>query len=332
MHPDQTDPITARQRITPVTHTLRASRNPTRDPRTALTSDQASLGLARSVVETSLGGVVVRAGARAGDTATIFVHGAAGSWTTWTPLLRAAREAGEPVPNVVAVDLPGWGESDIVTDGLDVAQLSLAVREVAEALGYRRWIVVGHSLGGLLALDIAARTPDATDAVLLISPSGPAVIDAVRRPLRGGAALPWFAGMLLAMRMLSGLRAVGEATVPALNRIGLLRVLSSPLFASPRSMHDTVIDAVAAEIRPRAFVDAARAAARYDETIWRAVTCPVVALRGEQDVFMRDSDEAVLTELVQNITYRRIGAAGHFAALERPELVWEALRSLSRAQ
>ena len=40
--------------------------------------------------------------------ATILLHGAAGSWTTWRPLIAAlAAEAGGPVPDLVVPDLPG---------------------------------------------------------------------------------------------------------------------------------------------------------------------------------------------------------------------------------
>lgn len=283
----------------------------------------------RRVMRTSAGNVVVRAGQATDDTATILLHGAAGSWTTWTPLLRAAARSGTPLGDVIAIDLPGWGETR-PSAGTDVALLSGAVREIAEMLGYRRWLLVGHSLGGFLALDLAARTPRRTAAVLLISPSGPAVLRAIRQVFRGGVALPGFAGMLLTMRLLATMGGFGAPLAGALHRAGMLGALSAPLFAAPDRVHPSVIDALAEEVRPRAFAAAARAAAAYDETTWGAIDCPVRSLRGERDVFVADSDAAGFAKLIPDFAQTTIPEAGHFAAIEQPEAVLDALRPLVR--
>ena len=55
-----------------------------------LQTDPSALGLAPRTVATSAGPLLVHAGRPAGGPATILLHGAAGSWTTWTPLLTAA--------------------------------------------------------------------------------------------------------------------------------------------------------------------------------------------------------------------------------------------------
>lgn len=275
--------------------------------------------------------MVVRSSGRASDTATILLHGAAGSWTTWTPLLRAAAVSGEPLSDVVAVDLPGWGESRHAATAPTVAILSRAVCEVAAALGYERWIVVGHSLGGFLALDIAAHTGARTAGVLAVSASGPAIVDAVRHPLRGLRTVPWFVGLLLTMRVLAGLGSLGVRVVRLLHRLGALRALTAPLFAAPAHVHHSVIDAFAHELRPRAFVEAARAAAAYDLSLWRAISCPVRTIRGERDVFVHASDEDRLAALASDVVQTTLPGAGHFAAVERPQVVAEALGELLAA-
>ncbi len=259
------------------------------------------------------------------------LHGAAGSWTTWTPLLQAAERDGIPLSDVVLIDLPGWGDSRVPTATLDIPRVGAAVREVADALGYDRWMLVGHSLGGLLALDVAARSPARTDGVLLVSPTGPAVLDAIRRPVRGGIRLRGFAGMLLAMRFLSTLGGAGTGLVTTLHRAGLMRALGSPLFADPAHVHRTVIDALAREIRPRSFSDAARAAAVYDESIWHGIRCPVRALRGVADVFVGPDDAAGFAAVLPDFAQTTLPAAGHFAAVEQPARVLDELRVLAQA-
>ena len=285
--------------------------------------DESALGLERVVVETSLGPVVVRAGRRTGGTATILVHGAAGSLTTWTPLIGYADSRGISLTDLVIPDLPGWGESaDPEWASANIGDYAAAIAEIAFFLGYRRWRIVGHSLGGFLALDLAVHHPDETALVILVSPTGPAVIDAVRRPLRGGIRLPWFAGMLFAMRMLGAFGSVG--IVRALRRFGMLRLLSAPLFADRSAIDVSVIDAFADELRPTAFVHAARAAAGYDVREFAGILCPVRSVRGQRDVFSAESDTVWFGRTIRDFRERRVPDAGHFAAIESPGVVLQA--------
>jgi pimeloyl-ACP methyl ester carboxylesterase len=291
----------------------------------SLALDPEHLGLQREVAQTALGDVVVRAGRRAGGPATLLLHGAAGSWTTWIPLIEASDRLGRPLADVVAIDLPGWGESVADTRGVGVQQMTAAVAEVVLARGYGSWRVIGHSLGGLIALDLASRHPERTISVGLVSPSGPAVIDAIRRPWRGGRRLPWFAGMLLAMRLFAPLGRAGRVLATALHRLGVLTLLAAPLFAARGALDPSVFEALAREVRPGAFADAARAAARYDLRAWGGIHAPVRAVRGARDVFVGADDRAALARLIPDYREHTIVGAGHFAAIERPEIVLDAL-------
>jgi pimeloyl-ACP methyl ester carboxylesterase len=296
----------------------------------ALVTDERDVGLRRQVVVAGGCRVVVRTVPLAGSVATILLHGAAGSWTTWTPLLRTAQRTGSPLTGVVAIDLPGWGESAPPVRSLDAAAMADLVGDVARALGYERWVVVGHSLGGFLALEIAARHPDRTDGVLLVSASGAGVVDAIRRPLRGGLALPGFAGMLLIMRVLAAFGSAGRAFVRLLGAVRLLRLISAPLFAAPARVHPSVIAAIAHEVQPQAFADAARAAASGDIERWRRITCPVRSIAGENDVFVADADAAGFADRIPDFVHHTVADAGHFAAVEQPQRVLGELRTLEK--
>ena len=235
-----------------------------------LASRAARVGLDRVVVPSRLGEVVVLASQRCGDVALLLLHGAAGSWATWLPLMEEAERLGRPLTNVVAIDLPGWGESGALPQHSSVEQMTDAVLDVVLALGYSEWSVVGHSLGGHLALDLASRMPDATRAVTVVSATGPATMALLRHPVRNFAALPWLAGMLAAMRLLNMLGPVGLMFVRWLHLLGWLRSWTSPLFACPRRIDDEVIDALSREVRPQAFLRAAAAARNFDERVWGA--------------------------------------------------------------
>lgn len=286
----------------------------------ALTTDPAALGLRRRVVQTVAGPVVVHEGREAGGPATLLLHGAAGSWTTWTPLLAASDRSGAPISDVIAIDLPGWGGSAGPVPPLPLLAEAIA----AIASGADGWRVVGHSLGGFVALDLATRRPDAVRGVGLVSPTGPAVVDAVRRPIRGGAGLPWFAGMLLAMRALTLLPDAGAPLMRRLGRLGLVGPLSAPLFAARPDA--SIAAALAEEVRPHAFLAATRVAAGYDLRRWRSIRCPVRSVRGGRDVFVGRHDAAGLAALVPDFTDTVLPGAGHFAAIEQPDAVLAALR------
>lgn len=301
---------------------------PPSSPPLPLRIDDAALGLRRVVVPTSVGEVVVRTGRETGRPATILLHGAAGSWQTWAPLIVASDLSGAPLTDIVAIDLPGWGETAASEPVRSVADMSDAVAEVGRALGHLHWRIVGHSLGGFVALDVAARHPDATDAVTLVSASGVAVLDAIRRPVRGGRVLPWFAGMLLLMRTFAVLGGVGVAVIRLVHQLGLLPTLAAPLFAKPA--HPAVTAALGGDIRPVAFARAARLAADYPERTWTAIRCPVRSVRGVRDVFAGETDAAAFVALIPDIHEQRLPDAGHFAHIERPDAVLAAISSSTR--
>jgi len=281
--------------------------------------DRSTAGLTRVVVSTELGDVVAHVDPNAAalsDTATLLLHGAAGSWTTWLPLIRAAHAAGNPLNNVVALDLPGWGESGSIRADATVEDLADAVAHVTRTLGYAQWNIFGHSLGGHLALSIAARYPERTASVSAISATGPGALSVLRHPIRRFAVLPLLAGMLGTMRFLSALGPAGPAVVRTLHRLRLLGSLSSPLFANRRSLDDSVIDSLAAEIRPTAFARGAAAAARYDETQWSSIQCPVTLVRGHRDVFVSSTDDAWFASLIPHAVQQVAPHAGHFAHIE----------------
>ena len=302
----------------------------------ALVPQERAVGLRRVVVPTAVGRIVVRAGRRtdpptgtSNPVAPILLHGAAGSWTTWTPLIAASDRTRSPMADLIVPDLPGWGESGELDRDATVRDLSSAVIEIARALGYTRWRIVGHSLGGFLALDIAAAAPAATTEVALVSPSGAGVIDAVRRPMRGGRRLPAFAGMLATMRVLAALGSVGRGLVRTLGRAGAMRALSAPLFARPRTIHSSVIAALAHEIRPTSFARAAALAGAYDTAEWRRVTCPVGSVRGTADVFAGEADAAAFARLIPGFYEVVLDDAGHFAHVERPAAVLAVISALA---
>jgi pimeloyl-ACP methyl ester carboxylesterase len=296
-----------------------------------LDPDPRASGLVPGTTATPLGAVRHHhAPRRSSDTATVLLHGAAGSWTTWTPLIRTAREAGVPFADVVAIDLPGWGGSalDADDDQATVDAIADAVRLVVDGLGYARWRLVGHSMGGFIALHLAARHPDRAVSVELVSPTTYSVIASVAHPVRAFRVIPGFTMMLGVMRALRRLGRVGTALIRGTGRVGLMRAVALPLFAHGGSVRRSIVDAIATEARPRAFSLAAEVTRGYDACgLWSGIRCPVVAVRGDDDVFVSPRDLGLLARTVPGLRSSVIRDAGHFAHVERPA---ETLRALGR--
>ncbi len=73
---------------------------------------------------------------------------------------------------VVAIDLPGHGGSTKQVAEGSLATLAASVLATMDALGVASAHLVGHSLGGAIAIEIAAGNPDRATAVTLIAPAG----------------------------------------------------------------------------------------------------------------------------------------------------------------
>ncbi|MBC7590475.1 MAG: alpha/beta hydrolase [Salinibacterium sp.] len=294
-----------------------------------LTEDAAEFGLESTVVSHVLGSIVARhLPTRGSPRATLFLHGAAGSWSTWTPVLQAARESGAVVDEPVLFDLPGWGEARL-TDSPGSHTIDVVcelVRTAALELGYTQWDLVGHSMGGFIALHMAARWPDNVRSVVMVSGTTWSLIESVEHPVRRFRALPGFVMLWRVMAFLAALGAFGRSLVRALDGAGLLRPAVFPLFRHPFRLNSSVVDALSREIRPRSFVSAVEITRGYDpDHAWTGVTCPVTAIKGDRDVFVRDSDLSRLTALLPASHIVIVADCGHFANVERPGAVLSAM-------
>jgi pimeloyl-ACP methyl ester carboxylesterase len=271
-------------------------------------------GLSRTVVDAPTGPVVVHH--RAGPDPLLLLHGVAGSWSTWTPLLDATDGMGDR--GLVLVDLPGWGSSPAPDGPLDLDVVAEALTTVLDTLGVDRVDVVGHSMGAFVGMHLAVVAPERVRSVALVSGTTVTTADAARHPLRALRTLPAFT------LLRAGLTVTGAAARPLLRgiaRVGLLPLVAAPVFTHVRRLDPSVLEAFVEELRPEQFTEAARAAAAYDVDRWRAITCPVTAIAGRDDVFARVSDLEALRALLPQVRTVLLDDCGHFAHVERPDAV-----------
>ena len=98
----------------------------------------------------------------------LLIHGIGGDWRTWEPVLDGlARNH-----HVVAVDLPGHGGSAKGPGDYSLGALASALRDLGGALGLERATVIGHSLGGGIAMQFAYQFPERCERLVLVSSGG----------------------------------------------------------------------------------------------------------------------------------------------------------------
>ncbi|MBO8191118.1 alpha/beta fold hydrolase [Streptomyces oryzae] len=112
------------------------------------------------------GGARVLRGGGGGDAGpvTLFLHGFGGTAAHWEPVLRRLG----PGVRGLAVDLPGHGDNSLPVDTPRELVHSYLLDVVERATGAREFALAGHSLGGLLALDLAAAHPGRVRQVAVV--------------------------------------------------------------------------------------------------------------------------------------------------------------------
>lgn len=95
----------------------------------------------------------------------LLIHGGTASRRAWdlvTPDLRAGYR-------IIAVDLRGHGQSPVPSAGYSAPQLKADVNRLIDKLGLERITLVGHSLGGMTAILLAASRPDVVERLILLN-------------------------------------------------------------------------------------------------------------------------------------------------------------------
>jgi pimeloyl-ACP methyl ester carboxylesterase len=147
----------------------------------------------------------------------LLVHGMAGSRTAWQEVIEPLAAAGH---TVIAPDLPGHGDSDVFSGDHSIGALAATLRDLLLALGHERATLVGHSLGGGIAMQFSYLFPEHTERLVLVSSGG---LGRSVNPLLRSAALPG------AELVVAGLGGVAQLVSPVVSGVlGALRLRPSP--------------------------------------------------------------------------------------------------------
>jgi pimeloyl-ACP methyl ester carboxylesterase len=113
----------------------------------------------------------------------LLIHGMAGSYENWRSVI-------EPLARhytVVAPDLPGHGASAPGAGDYSLGAHAAGLRDLLLTLGHERATVVGHSLGGGIAMQLLYNFPEIAERLVLVSSGG---LGREVSPVLRAAALP----------------------------------------------------------------------------------------------------------------------------------------------
>ena len=268
--------------------------------------------------------------AGAGPEKFVFVHGNFASWRWWKPVL-------ERLPSdwhAFAPDLRGCGDNS--ADPPDDTRSAYAIPELADdlaafvdAIPLRAFHLVGHSLGGAVALQYALSHESRVRSLVLVAPPPAAGLAGMREGTSSSARLlrridpdhqPSLDALHSGYRMH---RALGT------NRWVLRRALAEmmPGASLERAFAEALL-ADAARLRPDAVVGFLQALHRWNvEATLPSLGVPTVILWGEKDVLV---PRAGLEKMARLLPCARLVVwpeSGHSPQLERPDAFMTLLAS-----
>ena len=257
----------------------------------------------------------------------LLLHGLGCDHTTWTPAIETlARRY-----TVIAPDLLGHGDSDKPRADYSLGGYANGMRDLLTVLGVDEVTVVGHSLGGGVAMQFAYQFPERTQRLVLVAPGGlgPEVAAAIR-----AVTTPGF-HQAMGLLTLPGVRHLGRAGLRALAASGLPRTRD---LAEVAEIYDSFKDPDArAAIRHvvRAVVDWRGQVVSMADRAYLTSAMPMCVVWGEDDAVIPVAHADNVARLAPGARVEVVPNAGHFPHKDHPErfarLVHDFVRSTEPA-
>jgi pimeloyl-ACP methyl ester carboxylesterase len=251
-------------------------------------------------VETPYGRIfyVRRGTAAAAAVPFLFIHGAGGNALLWGAVMNRLAGIGS-----VALDLPGHGRSTGPGQA-SIAAYAGAVAALADALGLGEAVLVGHSMGGGIALHLALSQPARVRGLVLLSTTArlfvaPGLLQQlVDDP---AAARRWIVEM-----------GYGPQTTRRMLDLGTAQLAR----VDPAVLHGDFVACSAFDVRPRL----------------AEVRAPALVACGAEDRLTPPKYVRALAEGLANARFELIPAAGHMLPMEAPAAVAELVLGFLRGQ
>lgn len=241
-------------------------------------------------------------GGEKGSPGVLLLHG----WGSSAQMMRPIAKRLEATHYVVNLDLPGHGKSPVPPTAWEMEDYASAVRQVADQVFAGPFSIVGHSNGGRIALFVSsdASTPDSLEKLILLSPSGVRRRRSIRYYIR--AVVAWV--LKAPFQILP--EPIREFGLDWLRHSLVWKLLSSPDYRELEGvMRETFVKTVNCYLEDR-LPDVLR---------------PVLLFRGENDDSVTQAQVKLMEQEIPDAGLVTVKNAGHFAYLDQPDTVGNAM-------
>jgi pimeloyl-ACP methyl ester carboxylesterase len=241
----------------------------------------------------------------------VFVHGHSGSWTNWLENLPHFAER----HRVVALDLPGFGDSEMPVEGVSIENYGRTVDAVMDELRVAHAAIVGNSMGGFVGAEVALKFPQRVQRLVLVSAAGLA-----RKYIGLSTGLLRNRGVVAFARAVNAYAGFPEARAKTLmRRPRLRRALLNMVAHHPEQLPVPIsVELMRGAGKPAA-ADALNALLDYDyRDRLEDIRCPTLIVWGEDDrtIPVESADE--YQRLIPGSRRVVLLDTGHVPMVERP--------------
>jgi pimeloyl-ACP methyl ester carboxylesterase len=239
----------------------------------------------------------------------LLIHGMAGTYENW-------KEVIEPLARdhtVIAPDLPGHGGSAPGAGDYSLGSLATGLRDLLVALGHDRATLVGHSLGGGIAMQFAYQFPEITERMVLVSSGG---LGPEVSPVLRAAALPG-ADLFLAATTRAA-RAAGATLGRGLGAVGLRPSADVAEVARGYASLADPERRAAFLATVRSVIDRGGQRVHAGDRLYLAAGMPVLIIWGERDPIIPAHHGEDVHEAIPGSRLEIFDGVGHLPQLEAP--------------
>jgi pimeloyl-ACP methyl ester carboxylesterase len=240
--------------------------------------------------------------------AVVLLHGFLGSSAIWQPVTEALKNS----YRVIAIDLPGHGNSACYGYVHTMELMAGAVKAVIDSLKIKKCVLIGHSMGGYVALAFADMFPDSLKGLCLYHSTAYADTDEKKKD------------RLRAIEIVrSDKNLYTKSTVRNLFAAKNLKYLKKELSFAAAIAKRTSKRGIVASLRGMRDRPAR-------DIILGVVEYPIMMVIGEHDNVIAPAQLLEQSENIKNLTLLYLEHDGHFGFLESPAASNKALRKFIR--
>ena len=236
----------------------------------------------------------------------VFVHGLGGSWQNWLENMPRLAELGH---RAIALDLPGFGASPMPPWEISIPRYGEFLGDFCAQLDVGACTLVGNSMGGFVAAEVAVGEPEWVERLVLVSSAGISHAKMRREPVLAGARVSAAANPLLF-----------RLDLPAMRRPGLRKLAFGGILRHPDMVRrELLVEFLSSALGAPGFLPAVAALTGYDllDRLER-IRVPTLVVWGRDDLVVPASDAAGFIDRIPDSRLVVFDDCGHVPMAERP--------------